>query len=362
MAQPSTLTYEQLMLQLQQQQYKPIYFLYGDEPYYIDRVTDYIEDNVLDEAGKAFDQIVLYGRDLAEAGIGEAVMHARGFAMMGGYKVVIVREAQMIRKWSALVQYIASPLTQTILVIAYKSSTSLKYKDENDKEQSLLNVLKASPNVALMESAPLREYQIAGWITRYIDSWNKEQRDKHKDEQATIDPKVTQLLADNLGTDLTQIVISLQKLVNGRPHGVNVIDSTLVERNIGISKDFNCFELQDALVTGNAVKANRIVRYFASSKDHPMQKELPILFSFFANLMLYHYLPNKNDERAVAAALKINPFAVKNYAKAAQRYSAGKTFRIISYFRETDARSKGIDTGSATDIDLWKELIYKILH
>lgn len=336
------------MLQLKQQQYKPVYLLYGDEPYYIDKVTDYIEENVLDEAGKSFDQVVLYGRDLSEAGIGEAVMQARGFAMMGGYKVVIVREAQMIKKWQALEQYVAQPQPQSILVIACKSGTAPK--------------IPASPHVAVMQSTPLRDYQVAGWITRYIDEWNKSQAAQAKEDRVTIDPKVTQILADNLGTNLQQIVLSLEKLVNGRPAGVNVIDAALVERNIGISKDYNGFELQDALITGDALKANRIVRYFASSKDHPIQKELPLLFGFFANLMLYHYLPNKNDERAVAAVLKINPFLVKNYAHAAQRYSAGKTFRIISYFRETDARSKGIGTGSATDIDLWKELIYKILH
>ena len=357
-----TLTYDQVLLQLKQQQYKPIYFLYGDEPYYIDKVTDYIDENVLDEAGKAFDQVVIYGRDIVEAGIGEAIMQARGFAMMGGYKVVIVREAQVIKKWNSLVAYAENPQTQTILVIASKSATAPKYKNEEDKEKSVVDLLKSSPHAAVMESTPLRDYQVAGWITRYIEQWNKEQAAQAKEDRVTIDPKVTQLLADNLGTNLQQIVLSLEKLVNGRPAGVNVIDAALVERNIGISKDFNGFELQDALITGNALKANRIVQYFASSKDHPIQKELPLLFGFFANLMLYHYLPNKNDERAVAAVLKINPFLVKNYAKAAQRYSAGKTFRIISYFRETDARSKGIETGSANEFDLWKELIYKILH
>lgn len=357
-----TQTYEQVMLQLKQQQYKPVYFLYGDEPYYIDKVTEYIDEHVLDEAAKSFDQVVLYGRDLAETGIGEAIMQARGFAMMGGYKVVIVREAQAIKKWSSLVTYLANPQPQSILVIACKSGTSPKYKDEKDKEKSLTTLLCSSPNAVVMEAVPLRDYQVAGWITRYIDQWNKQQAQQAKEDRVTIDPKVTQLLADNIGTNLQQIVLSLEKLVNGRPAGVSTIDASLVERNIGISKDYNGFELQDALINNNAVKANRIVRYFASSKDHPIQKELPLLFSFFANLMIYHYLPNKNDERAVAATLKINPFLVKNYARAAQRYSAGKTFRIISYFRETDARSKGIGTGSATDIDLWKELIYKILH
>ena len=350
------------MLQLSQQQYKPVYFLYGDEPYYIDKVTDYIDEHVLDEAGKAFDQVVLYGRDIAETGIGEAIMQARGFAMMGGYKVVIVREAQTIKKWKSLLTYVQQPQPQSILLIACKSEKSPKYKDENDKEKTLVDEIKKSEHVAVMESTPLKDYQVAGWITRYIDNWNKEQRAKNKDEQVTIDPRVTQLLADNIGTNLEQIVLSLDKLVNGRPAGVNTIDAALVERNIGISKDFNCFELQDALIKGDAVKANRIVRYFCSAKDHPMERELPILFGYFANLMIYHYLPDKSNERAVAEVLKINPFMVKNYVQGARRYSAGKTFRIISYFRETDARKKGIGTGSATELDLWKELIYKILH
>ena len=140
-----------------------------------------------------------------------------------------------------------------------------------------------------------------------------------------------------------------------------MIDAALVERNIGISKDYNVFELQEALVRGDVVKANRITQYFASSKDHPMIKELGILYNFFQTLMMYHYLPDKSD-RAAASALGVNPYFVKDYAAAARRYSAGKTFKIISYFRETDARLKGINNPSATDADLWKELIYKIMH
>ena len=168
-------------------------------------------------------------------------------------------------------------------------------------------------------------------------------------------------MADSIGADLTQIVGALQKLIDGRPEGVKVIDTALVERNIGISKDFNVFELQEALIKGDVVKANRITQYFASSKDHPMVKELGILYGFFANLMIYHYLPDKSD-RAAASALGISPYFVKDYAAAAKRYSAGKTFSIIGYFRDTDARLKGINNPSAKDADLWKELIYKILH
>ena len=135
----------------------------------------------------------------------------------------------------------------------------------------------------------------------------------------------------------------------------------LVERNVGISKDFNVFELQTALIRGDVVKANRIAQYFATSKDHPMIRELSVLYGFFVNLLMFHYLPDKN-ERAAALALGVNPFFVKDYAAAARRYPAGKVFRIIGYFRDTDARLKGIDNPSATDADLWKELIYKIMH
>ncbi|MDY4514052.1 MAG: DNA polymerase III subunit delta, partial [Paludibacteraceae bacterium] len=166
---------------------------------------------------------------------------------------------------------------------------------------------------------------------------------------------------DNLGTNLTAIVGALQKLIDGRPEGCKRIDPALVERNVGISKDFNIFELQTALIQGDILKANRITQYFATSKDHSMIKELGVLYNFFVNLMMYHYLPDKT-ERVAAAALGINPYFVKDYAAAAKRYSAGKTFRIVGYFRDTDARLKGINNPSATDADLWKELIYKIMH
>ena len=187
------------------------------------------------------------------------------------------------------------------------------------------------------------------------------ERVKASGEELTIDPIVPKLLSDALGSDLSAVVSAVDKLMLGRQEGHTKIDAGLVERNIGISKDYNIFELQDALIKGDVVKANRITQYFASSKDHPMVKELGILYNFFANLMIYHYLDDKN-ERVAAQALGVNPFFVKDYAAAARRYSAGKTFKIIGYFREIDARNKGIDNPSAKDEDLWKELIYKILH
>ena len=344
--------YDEVMIGLKQGKYAPAYMLCGKESYYIDLVANYIENNVLDEMAREFDQTIIYGKDLSGGDVSPVIGAARGFAMMGGYKVIIVKEAQNIKKWEALAMYMDNPQPSTILVFCYKYGSP-------DKRLNLFKNWEKKGGV-LMESEPLRDYQVEKWIRDYVaDEANKR---KAKGEEAIrIDEKVAKILADSIGNDLTQIVGALQKLIDGRPEGVNVIDATLVERNIGISKDFNVFELQSALIAGDVVKANRITQYFASSKDHPMVKELGILYGFFANLMIYHYLPDKS-ERVAAGALGISPYFVKDYAAAAKRYSAGKTFAIIGYFREIDARSKGINNPSAKDADLWKELIYKIMH
>ena len=343
--------YEEVMIGLKQGKYAPAYMLCGKEPYYIDKVADYIEQHVLDEMAREFDQTIIYGKDLASGDVSSVIGAARGFAMMGGYKVIIVKEAQNIKKWDALAMYMDNPQPSTILVFCYKYGSP-------DKRLNLFKNWEKKGGV-LMESEQLRDYQIEKWIRDYVAERNLEL--KANGDEVQIDEKVTKILADSIGTDLTQIVGALQKLIDGRPEGVKVIDAALVERNIGISKDFNVFELQDALIKGDVVKANRITQYFASSKDHPMVKELGILYGFFANLMVFHYLPDKTD-RAAASALGVSPFFVKDYAAAAKRYSAGKTFAIIGYFREIDARMKGINNPSAKDADLWKELIYKIMH
>lgn len=343
--------YEEVMIGLKQGKYAPAYMLCGKESYYIDLVANYIENNILDEMAREFDQTIIYGKDLSSGDVAPVISAARGFAMMGGYKVIIVKEAQHIKKWEALALYMDNPQPSTILVFCYKYGSP-------DKRLALFKNWEKKGGV-LMESEPLRDYQVEKWIRDYVAQRNKEL--KESGDEVQIDEKVTKILADSIGTDLTQIVGALQKLIDGRPEGVKVIDAALVERNIGISKDFNVFELQDALIKGDVVKANRITQYFATSKDHPMVKELGILYSFFANLMIYHYLPDKSD-RAAASALGVAPFFVKDYAAAAKRYSAGKTFAIIGYFRETDARLKGVNNPSAKDADLWKELIYKIMH
>ncbi len=341
------MNYEEILRDLKAGKYAPMYFLYGEEPYYIDKVADYIEENVLDAMAREFDQTILYGKDY-ERDMRPIISAARGFAMMGGKRVIIVKEAQNIRSWEPLNLYLNQVAPETILVFCYKYG-------KPDKRQALWKNFEKAGGV-MMESQKLRDYQVQQWILNYIREYNTQ-----KGAEVKIDERVVALLAESLGNDLQTIVNQLQKVIDGRPAGVNTIDAALVERNIGISKDFNIFELQDALIAGDVVKANRITQYFAQSKDHAIQRELIILFGFFANLLIYHYLPDKN-ERAVAPALGINPYFVKTYAAAARRFSAGKTFHIIGYIRDIDARSKGIDNASATDSDLWKELIFKILH
>lgn len=328
-------------------EYAPVYVLCGEEPYYVDRVYEFIAANALDEMAREFDQQVLYGRDLQGADISPVIGAARGFAMMGGRKVIIVREAQAIKKWESLAAYLDNLMPQTVLVICYNGKP--------DKRQGVWKKAAEHQQVVWLQSDKLREYEVERWISAYIQDF------KQQHPEINIDPKVAPLLADYIGTDLSAIVGALQKLIDGRPEGVNTIDAALVERNIGISKDYNIIELQSALIRGDVVKANRITQYFASSKDHPMIREMAPLFTFFSNLLMYHYLPDKS-QAVVARELGINPYFVKDYQTAAKRYPAGKTFLIVGYLREIDARLKGINNPSAKDADLWKELIYKILH
>jgi len=344
--------YEDIMRAVRAGDYAPVYILCGEEPYYIDQVYTYMAENVLDEMAREFDRQVVYGRDLQGADISPIISAARGFAMMGGRKVVMVREAQAVKKWDALAAYLDNMMPQTVLVICYNGKP--------DKRQGVWKKAAEHPQVVWLQSDKLRDYEVERWINAYIADFNSQSSTTHR-SPVQIDPRIAPLLADHLGTDLSAIVGALQKLIDGRPQGVNTIDAALVERNIGISKDYNIMELQAALIRGDVVKANRITQYFAGSKDHPMIREMAPLFTFFSNLLMYHYLPNKSKD-AVAKELGINPFFVRDYEMAARRYPAGKTFLIVGYLRETDARLKGINNPSAKDADLWKELIFKILH
>ena len=332
-------SYEQILTDLRKKVYSPVYFLMGEEPYYIDVLSDFIQNNVLAETEKEFDQTILYGKDVD---INTVINAAKRYPMMGSHQVLIVKEAQLIKDWDNLVHYLSKPLKSTILVFCYKYGTPDKRKKW---------VLELNKVATVYESAKLRDYEVGAWISKYCKSKN-----------VSIDDKAAAMLSDFLGTDLSKLVHELEKLVLTKPAGMQSITPELVEKNIGISKDFNVFELQSALINRDVLKANRIIHYFAENKKaNPMVLVLAQLFKFFSELMLYHYLPDKS-QGVVASELKINPYFVKDYQKASQVFGAWKTMNIISFIRDTDSRYKGIDNPSTEEGDLMKELIFKILH
>lgn len=332
-------SFDQIMSDLGRKVYKPIYLLMGDEPYYIDQISDTIQNNVLDESQREFDMLVLYGKDTEMSTIVNA---AKRYPMMSPFQVVIVKEAQLIKDWDPLQYYIGKPLNSTILVFCYKYGTPDKRKKW---------VLDIGKTGVIYESEKLRDYEMASWINRYTKSKN-----------VTVDEKAIVMLTEFLGTDLSKVANELDKLLLTKPIDSQRITPEHVEKNIGISKDFNVFELQAALINKDVLKANRIIRYFADNKKaNPMLMVLAQLFNFFSNLMMYHYLPDKS-QATVASELKINPYFVKDFQKAAQAFGAWKTMNIISDIRQTDARGKGIESNGIEEGDLMKELIFKILH
>ena len=332
-------TFEEIMSDLRNRIYKPVYFLAGDEPYYIDVITEYIEDKLLPEEEKAFNQIIMYGEDTSVSAVSET---ARRFPMMSNHQVLIVKEAQVLKKIEDLIYYAEKPLASTILVINYK----YKVLDKRTKLYKLLE-----DRSSYFESNKLRDYQVPPWIERYLMV-----------KGIKTEPDASALLTEYLGTDLHKIVNELEKLLITLPEGKKVITTDLIEKNIGISKDFNNFELQKALGEKNIYKANLIVRHFADSpRDNPVNVTIASIFSFFSKLLTYHYLADKSRNNA-AAMLKINPFFVKDYESSARKYNARKTVEIISLLRTYDMKTKGYGDLSSPPGDLLKELVFKILH
>ena len=332
-------TYEEIISDLKNRIFKPVYFLAGEEPYYIDLITNYIEEKVLPEAEKSFNQIILYGDDTNIAAI---IDTARRFPMMASHQVVIIKEAQSLKKLDDLAIYIEKPLLSTILVFSYKYKTI-------DKRTKLYKVLENQ--AVYFESPRIRDYLIPGWIERYLMT-----------KGIKTDPSASAMLTEYLGTDLHKIVNELDKLSITLPAGKPVITTSLIEKNIGISKDYNNFELQKAIGERNILKANMIVRYFANNpKDNPITLSIASLFGFFSKLLTYHYLTDKSKNN-VAAVLKINPFFVRDYEISSVKYNASKTVKIIDLLRTYDMKSKGFGDPGTEPGDLMKELVYKILH
>ena len=332
-------TFEEIMSDLKNRIYKPVYFLAGEEPYYIDLITNYIEENVLPEAEKDFNHMVLYGEDTS---IPVIIETSRRFPMMSNHQVIIVKEAQTLKKIDDMAFYIEKPLLSTILVFNYK----YKVLDKRTKLYKLI-----VSNAVYFESNRLRDYQVPPWIERYLML-----------KGIKTEPNASAMLTEYLGTDLHKIVNELDKLLINLPAGRPVITTGLIEKNIGISKDYNNFELQKAVGEKNILKANMIVHYFAgNSRDNPITLTISSLFSYFTKVLTYHYLTDKSKNN-VASVLKINPFFVKDYETTAAKYSVKKTVEIIGLLRTYDMKSKGFGDLSSTPGDLIKELVYKILH
>lgn len=331
--------YKLILKDLKNKVYHPVYFLTGEEAYYIDLIADYIEEKVLDEAEKDFNQTVLYGK---ETDITTIVSEAKRYPMMANHNVVIVKEAQHLsREIEKLEPYLDNPTSTTILVFCYK------YK-KVDGRKSIGKKLKK--NAVFLETKKLYDNQVPDWINKFL-----------KEKKYDITPQASLMIAESVGTDLSKIVNELNKLTINIPVG-NTIDPKAVEENIGISKDFNTFELNKALGKKDILKANQIALHFAKNeKEHPLVLTVGMLYTYFTNILKVHYAKEKT-QNGLAAVLGVHPFFVQDYTAAARNYNIKKAVKIIEYLRDYDLKSKGVNNTSTTNGELLKELIFKILH
>lgn len=339
--QEATISHRDIVDQIRKADYKPIYLLMGEESYYIDKISEFIAESVLPEAERDFNQQIIYCT--RETQIGDIINAARRYPMMAEHQVVIVKEAQNLLKFEDFALYAKNPLKTTILVICYKNKSA----DRRSKAVSAIEKVGI-----VYESKKLREGQIPTFIVDYL-----------KRKQITIDQNAQLMLVESIGSDLNRMACELDKLVLGLPAGFRQITSELVEKNIGISKEFNNWELRNAIVAKDIMKANRIIRYFNENpKSNPPTVVVSMLFNFFSNMMLAYYAPDKTPHGIMEQLDFRNEWQVKDYISAMRNYTAMKTLLIIGKIRETDARLKGIEKGNISDGDLMKELIYFILH
>jgi len=346
---------EKILKELKQKQFKPIYFLMGDEPYYIDKISDYIEQNTLSESEKDFNQVVLYGRDTS---LDEIISEAKIFPMMADHRVIIIKEAQDLSRYinkkesegpedsndkkqnsKTFENYIENPQSTTILVFCYK------YKTLDKRKKITKNIEK---NGVVFESKKLYENQVGSWISKLLSA-----------SRYSIEPKANAMLVEFLGTDLSRINNEIEKLKIVIPKGVT-ITADHIEKNIGISKNYNIFEFQKALGTKNIAKANQITKYFAQNqKDNHINLVTVTVFNFFVKLLQYHGTTNKNPEN-IAKIIGVNSFFVKDYEVAARNFPMKKVSQIIASLREIDMKSKGVGAYGLTADDLFKDMLASI--
>lgn len=330
---------KQLISDIRKGAVKPIYFLMGDEPYYIDSIAGFIEEQVLKEEEKGFNQLILYGRDVT---VEEIMGYAKRYPMMAERQVIIVREAQELhRTIENLASYAENPQPSTVLVCAYK------YKTIDKRKKLYKAVLKSG---VVYESKKLYENQVIDWIRRVTDGKNY-----------SISYKAAQMLVEFLGTDLSKINQELTKLQLVLPPGSEFTPEA-IEKHIGISKDYNNFELRKAIAERNVLKACQIIQYFAQNpKDNPLVVTLALLYQFFSQLLRYHGLSDTSPKHA-ASALGVNPYFIGEYQAAAKQYPMKKVSGIIAQLRDADVKSKGVGAYSLPQGELLKELLVKIMY
>jgi DNA polymerase-3 subunit delta len=330
--------YQEIVSEIKSGKFRPIYFLMGEETYYIDQLTRLIEKTALPEDQQSFNQSVLYGRD---TDVRTVIGEAKRYPMMSDRVVVIVKEAQQLRKIEDLESYVQQPQPSTVLVLAYKYKTL-------DKRKKLYKLI--SNDHILFESKKLYENQIPEWIGANLQA---------RGYSSSI--KARELLAESLGNDLGRIDKELEKLELVAEKG-QTIDEHIIEDNIGISKDYNNFELIKALGNRDLVKAIKIQQYFkANPKDNPLVVTISLLFGYFSKLMIIHQASDKSP-RGLASLLRLNPYFVKDYQLGATQYDLKKLARVMGYLRECDMKSKGVNNTSTSHDELLRELIFKIIH
>lgn len=335
------ITFEEIRREIVAKKFRPVYILMGEEPFFMDRITDLLIEHVLSDSERDFNQMIMYGADSDAAMIVNA---ARRFPMMSEYQLVVVKEAQLVRDIELLTNYVKNPLKSTVLVINYK------YKNL-DRRKSLAAATEKTG--ILFESKKIPDYKMPAFIVSFMQQ-----------RSIGIDPKAAQMLSDFLGNDLSRLSKELDKLALILPeNGPKRVTPDLIEQNIGISKEYNNFELIKAIAVKDVLKANRIAQYFEKNpKSNPIQMTLPVIFNYFANLLICYYTKDKTESGLMMALGLRATFQVKDYLTGLRNYPAMKVFNLISDIRSTDARSKGVDNSSVSDADLLKELLYKILH
>lgn len=337
------LTPEAILKEIRAKHYKPVYFIYGDEPYYIDLIADELEKNIVPESEKGFNQFIIYGKD---ADLASVLSYAKRYPFMAERQLVLVKEAHKLGGFdqkdqqSRLEEYANNPLTSTVLVFCFQ--------DKADERRTHIKAF--NKKGAVVQSKKLYDNKLPEWVTNYCHTHG-----------VKISPKAVQMLVDNIGNDLKRLVSETQKMLINLKTGEG-IDAELIEKYVGISKEYNVFEFQKALVMRDVYKSNKIANYFASNpKDNPLAPILIILYNFFSKVLLAHGSPDRSDH-GLAALLSVNPFFVKDYTAAMRNYPVAKVARIIHFLRIADAQLKGVEGGAAKEGDLLKELVFKVIH